>query len=227
MATFLKITNTRENPEMLSYTRIRRAIGVLGMALPVVLLIAGALFHNLLGGKGIMMPSISHYYYTYLVTVFTGTLCAVGLFLITYKGYGPADDAATNMAGFCAFCVALFPTTHDSLQFSIYYMDFVTPPGWIHFTFAASLFLILAFISIFIFTKTNPQKQMTDEKRNRNKIYKWCGYLMVLFVALIAVCIKLGLEKYNTTFWLEMASLWAFGISWLTKGELISGDKAA
>lgn len=33
-----------------------------------------------------------------------------------------------------------------------------------------------------------------------------------------------GLKKYDPVFWLESVSLFAFGISWLVKGQLILKD---
>jgi hypothetical protein len=218
----MKITNEREQPEVISYTTTRRAIGILGIALPVALLTGGTII-----GYDHMMPSMSHYYYTYMVTVFTGTLCAVGLFLFTYKGFGKLDDIATNFAGICAFGIALFPTgaLPDALkQDSIYRADIHFPNDAIHYTFAALFFVTLSLISLFLFTQKSPHP--TREKIIRNRIYRTCGILMLLFIALVPITSKIEvLGKYNTTFWLEMASLWAFGFSWLTKGNLVKRDK--
>jgi hypothetical protein len=223
-STMIRITNERERPEVISYMTTRRAIGMLGMMLPVVLLTAGAI----LGYKN-MMPSISHYYYTYMVTIFTGTLCAVGLFLFTYKGFGKLDDIATNFAGLCAFGIALFPT--DDLpaglkHYSIYRDGLGFPNDAIHYTFAACFFVTLALISLFLFTQTKKGEVPTHEKVVRNRVYRTCGVLMLLFCALIPVASKItALHGANATFWLEMGSLWAFGFSWLTKGELVKADK--
>lgn len=216
----MQLKNTRSQPEVLSFQTIRRAIGVLGMSLPVVLLLGGFCF-----GCHIMMESISHYYYTYFATVFTGTLCAVGLFLITYKGFGPLDDFATNFAGVCAFGVALFPTGAPENLCSIYGSDFYTPPSWIHYTFAALFFVTLALISIFLFTRTHPNGRMTEMKKSRNKLYRTCGWLMIIFSVAIPITGSTPLARYNSTFWLEMLSLWCFGVSWLVKGEVVLKDK--
>jgi hypothetical protein len=219
----IKITNERQQPEVISYMTTRRAIGLLGMMLPVALLLGGMAL-----GYDTMMPSMSHYYYTYMVTIFTGTLCAVGLFLFTYKGFGQLDDMATNFAGICAFGIALFPTgaLPEALkQNSIYRTDIHFPNDTIHYIFAAAFFVTLALVSIFLFTQSS-EKNPTREKIIRNRIYRTCGVLMLLFVALVPITAKMeALSKYNTTFWLEMLSLWAFGFSWLTKGNLIQKDK--
>ncbi len=219
----MKLTNEREVPEVISYKTTRQAIGMLGMLLPVALLLGGIIL-----GYDKAMPSMSHYYYTYMVTVFTGTLCAVGLFLFTYKGFGKIDDRATNFAGICAFGIALFPTGElpETLKHhSIYRTDIHFPSDVIHYVFAALFFVTLALISIFLFTQTK-DKQPSREKMVRNRIYKTCGILMLLFLALVPITAKIdSLNKYNTTFWLELASLRSFGFSWLTKGDLIKKDK--
>lgn len=55
--------------------------------------------------------SISAYYYTPVRAVFVGTLIAVGLALVVYKGRGIAEDACLNVAGGLAPVVAVAPTT--------------------------------------------------------------------------------------------------------------------
>ena len=100
------------NYDVFTYRRLRRAIGYLGAGLPFVLVILSQFsFFNTR-----VQLSISHYYYTNLREIFTGTLCAVGFFLIRYKGHGNAsiwknDNLLTNIAGFMAIGVALVPTS--------------------------------------------------------------------------------------------------------------------
>ena len=51
-------------------------------------------------------------------------------------------------------------------------------------------------------------------------------FLCILLIAAIKIYLKLfGLsepvnEEYTYVFWLEAIALWAFGISWLVKGEM-------
>lgn len=111
--------NTENN--ILTFRRIRRAIGYLGIGLPVVLLILSLIpfFQTR------VQASISHYYYTNLRELFTGVLCAVGLFLIRYKGtknpkFWKNDGLLTNIAGYMAFGVAFFPTNPDMWCQKIY-----------------------------------------------------------------------------------------------------------
>ena len=96
---------------------------------------------------------------------------------------------------------------------------------------AAGLFLVLAYFSLFLFTKSDvkPADQKT-RKRKRNFVYKLCGVAMLVFIATIALSYLLLNEDYrrdtNLVFWMEAAALWAFGISWFVKGETLWKDTA-
>jgi hypothetical protein len=89
---------------VLSYMALRRAIGVLGSGLPLLL----ALGKMLLQGPG-LEHSISAYYYTAMGDVLVGSLCAIGVFLLSYQGYERADQIAGRLACVSAVGVALFP----------------------------------------------------------------------------------------------------------------------
>jgi hypothetical protein len=96
----------------------------------------------------------------------------------------------------------------------------------IHFTCATTFFLILAAMSYFLFTKTNPGQTPERPKRNRNLLYKICAVVMVVSMATIGA----GFFVFNMSdtnvlvFWCETAALVFFGISWLTKGEALFPD---
>jgi hypothetical protein len=55
--------------------------------------------------------SISAYYYTPVRAIFVGTMIAVGLSLIVYKGRSNVEDGCLNFAGMLAPAVAVAPTT--------------------------------------------------------------------------------------------------------------------
>jgi hypothetical protein len=226
----MKINNQNINIEdydIFTYRRIRRAIGYLGISLPVFLV--G--FSLISFFQTSVQPSISHYYYTNLREIFTGTLCAVGLFLIRYKGHdNPSvwknDNLLTNIAGILALGVALFPTNPENLKDKIYTL--IPYPekwlGWLHYSFAALLFLIFALLAINVFT-IGQEKETRAPKSilNENNIYRVCGYLIILFVVLVPISEALKLFRYSTLVF-EALSLFAFGIAWLVKGRAL-GDK--
>jgi hypothetical protein len=86
---------------------------------------------------------------------------------------------------------------------------------------------LLACISLFLFTKSKGRK--TKQKIIRNRIYRIAGIIILVSISLIAVY---HFGDYGTTntnlkpiFWLETIALFAFGSSWLIKGEIILKDK--
>jgi hypothetical protein len=169
-------------------------------------------------GSPILQESISAYYGTLMRNVFVGLLFAIAFFLFSYKGY-EKDWIAGKLAASFAVLVALFPITSEC--------------RWIqgvHLAAAAGLFLTFAFFSLFLFTKSNDEIHRTPQKLKRNKIYVACGVAIVVFIALIGVYYLLlehtAIARMEPVFCLETLALWAFGISWMTKGELILSDQA-
>jgi len=217
----MQSTSETDNLLVISYLTLRKAIGLLGIALPFIISI-GAL---LLFQTG-LQDSISNYYYTCMRNVLVGILCAIGVFLLSYKGYERKDELAGDFG--CAFAVgvALFPTRPPGSTSSL-----AATIGIFHFIFAASFFLTLSYFSLFLFTKTDPEGVPTRRKLQRNKIYKVCGFTMVMCLLLILIEGRLpnelreSLKAYHPVFWLESIAVVAFGISWLTKGEAILSDE--
>jgi hypothetical protein len=203
---------------VISYLTLRRAIGVIGSSLPFVLVVG----KGLLGSWGIQ-PSISSYYYTGMRDVFVGALCATGVFLLSYRGYDRADAIASNLAGVFVVGVALLPTAPATGA-----TPTQTMASYAHLTLASAYFLTLAYFSLVLFRKTNPARQMTARKKQRNVVYTICGYTILACIGLIAVYYALfadsALQGAQPVFWLESAAVLAFGISWLTKGEAILAD---
>ncbi len=218
----MKERSKSENALVFSYLVLRKTIGLLGASFPFVLFFGAVIIFQ----TGIQ-SSISSYYYTGMGDVFVGTLCAIGFFLLSYKGYKTADDVAGTLGCLFAVGMALFPTAPDNSASSV--AGFI---GYIHFAFAALFFLTLIYFSLFLFTKTDPLLPPTRRKLQRNKIYRVCGYIMSLCMVIIVIYyllpdeVVLPIEVYKPVFWLEAIAVVAFGISWLTKGETLLKDKA-
>jgi len=211
-----------ETSLVFSYLALRKTIGLLGIALPFVLSLGALiLFH-----AGIQ-SSISSYYYTGMRDVFVGTLFVIGFFMLSYKGYERSDDIAGDLGCLFAVGVALFPTTPDVAAASSTRLI-----GYVHLAFAALFFLTLIYFSLFLFTKTGPNKSPSKRKLQRNKVYKACGYTMGICLLLITIYSFLPdtmasfLEAYKPVYWFETLAILAFGISWFTKGEAILKDVA-
>ena len=215
-------------PDVISYQELRKLVGFLALAFPVGLVV-GALL--LCPARGVdLQSSISGYYHTPARDVFVGTLCIVAFFLFSYRGYrdSPWDAVAAKAA--CAFAlgVAAFPTGLEA-PYPACTLAPAAAAAWVgtvHYVCAALLFTTLAVFSLVLFTKS--KGGMTAEKKQRNALYRVCGVVMCLCMVLILLYRvffeQTPLRAYKPVFWLEATALWAFGVSWLTKGELLFPD---
>ena len=193
-----------ENPA-LSYRNMRAIIGYVGLSLPVVLLLAGAV-------DGHIESSISAYYYTKVGNVFTGGLCVIGIFLLAYRLTAWAiDNVATTLAGLAALGVAFFHAAPSNATLSQLRLADV------HLTCAAALFILLGAISLFIF----PRDVLPDQ-RWRTNWYRGFGALIWLSIILMPVLSWLGGSFYNDNhifFILETVCVMAFAVSFILKGH--------
>ena len=200
------------------YPAYRMAIGVLGVTLPPLLVIANA-------AKG-LQNSISAYYYTTGRDWFVGILWVIGVFLFFYQykpqqpgrarsslqpiRSGSADAWLGKIAGFAAVLVALLPTTPPA--------GLAQPPiiGTAHGLFALVLFASLSLFPLLLFSQTQSAPKV--------RLYRWCGWLMLVFLGLIAgyalapESVRQHLASSRPVLVLEWLLIWAFGVSWFAKG---------
>ncbi len=199
---------------VISYLVLRRVIGILGIALPLVVSLGALLFF-----KEGLQSSVSKYYYTGTGDVLVGTLFVIGFFLFSYKGYD-RDYIAGRIGWIAAVGAALFPTHRTPEHDDIF--------GYLHIAFAGIFFATLIYFSLVLFPKTGPADP-TPEKLKRNKVYKATGYIMIACIVLIAVYYFLPdgnvFEPFQPVFWLEAIAIVAFGVAWITKGEAILKDE--
>lgn len=220
----LKYLHQGNNDVIISYKALRRLIGFLGILLPIVLILGGWLLAD-----SPIQQSISLYYYSNMRDFLVGILFVVSLFLITYKGSFVIDNVVTTLTGVTGLCVAIFPCfneLYETQRVGIFQM-YPDKSNIVHLTSASLFFILLAINSIFLFTrKIDP---VTPQKLTRNKIYRICGFIILAcFVGLVVCMLILTQEqKFNTKLILilEAIALWAFGISWLVKGQTIFVDK--
>lgn len=241
-STFLNADFKNENTIWLtsSYT-LRKTIGILGMLLPFLIWF----FLYLDTGSGKPLESISHYYYTRVSGIFVAVLSVLAIFLIIYKGKKPIDLIISLMAGIAALLVVFFPTGNISEACCINLCSCegtakttivsVLPQSRfreiLHFA-SAGLFLgCLAYMSIFLFTKSDKPKEIRGKnKKSRNLIYRTCGVAMLFSIAFIffgGYLEWIPAEVYNTnhlTFWMETLAVESFGFSWLIKGATLLKD---
>lgn len=203
---------------MISYLTLRRTIGILGILFPVVLVFGGiTLFQT------DIQSSISSYYHTGMRNTFVSTIVAIGTLLFLYRGFARTDDIASDLSFVFALGAALFPPTPtDSAP------DRAQLIGYVHLASAALFFITQIYFSLFVFTQTDPSGWPTRMKLQRNQVYRACGYLMSLCLALIVIYSLIpedtGIGRIKPVFWLESLALWAFGVSWFVKGETLWKD---
>lgn len=212
-----------KNELIVNYMFLRQTVGWIGTLLPIVLLAGGAFTSTA------RPDSMSGYYYTDMRNIFVGTLCALGVFLVAYRGYDGVDESITNVAGFAAIGVALFPTkptvctagpgacpassvTHLSTHQQVV--------GDIHLVLAAVTLIALGLMAL-RFAKQSKQRFAAE-----NAIYRGSGITVLCCVLLAALSTLLPASvkgQWPWLFFFEAVAVFAFGVSWFVKGRTIQG----
>ncbi len=244
------ISPRREHELIINYMSFRKALGFMGIGLPILLILCSIVWNN-----GHIESSISNYYFTRLRDVFVVTLSAMSLFLITYRGRDEVDRWITNMAGIFGFITAFIPTSfkHDinlpnyqivsklhpytvipietlgkaevfktTAPHKIIPCDNTDLMGTVHLISAALFFLLLGYMSYFQFSKTQTLK------KTKQRLFKICGLVILITVLAMVPCAFVKYKDFYTQYKLvfigETICLFAFGLSWLLKGQLILKD---
>jgi hypothetical protein len=190
-----------------SYLFLRRAIGLIGLALPFVLILGKQLVQG-----GDLIGSLSGYYYTDLRDVLVGAMCAAGVFLLAYYGHDWVDNVASSVAGLGAIGLALFPTTPDH---DVSAWD--RTAGVLHLVFAAVFFLMLAYFCLRLFPHDGEQPE------KYGTFYRVCGGVILACLVLIALAKYFALAaSLHPALWLEALAVCAFGVAWLVKGRTLT-----
>lgn len=209
---------------VVSYVGVRRAIGLAGLLLPVLLGPMGWLFFGIE-----FQDTMSGYYHTALRDVFVGTLCGMGIFLFCYRGHDWVENWTANIGCVAALAVALFPLDANS--------DPLRPRtlvGIVHNLSGVVFFLTLAFYSLVHFPSSKSTNQEREpHERVRDLVYRASGTIILLSMLAMAGYLfvlpagwKIWCNKYSVLFWLESIAVWAFASAWLTKGRVIVADLA-
>ena len=218
----------------LSQLTLRKGLGILGVSLPLVLFLASALNADIN-----LRRSLSAYYYVpHLRDMLVGVLWAIGAFLVFYRGYARVptafqklppwisrhmtDSNLTTLAGFGALMAAILPTCE--------FQDNCPTPLIAGGHLVGSILFLgtLAVLSIWSFTQSDTPPQDWDTgKIWANRVYITCGWTILACLALSAPLVAFRVDAVGPipmpVFWLESLAIWAFGISWLVKGDAIDG----
>jgi hypothetical protein len=214
---------------------LRRLVGILGILLPLLVY----LFLQLTSNFDLILPSISHYYFTRAASIFEIIVSLLAIFLLIYKGEKLVDYILSSVAGISALLMLIFPTSnlrgfngtskYDSIAVTFFHTSLFRPK--FHYACAALFLLSLALMALFLFTKSSDSPSFrTRNKKIRNKIYRICGVAMlaalcVAFLGFVNVIQPNFYDANNLTFWMEVVAVEAFGIAWMVKGELVLADK--
>jgi hypothetical protein len=217
--------NSGDENRVISYHKIRIAVGFIGILLPFCLWIGNSLINmsNVLNNKNWitfqklyepqanLKTSISHFYYSTVGEIFTGALCAVALFLFCYRGYPkpttgkyhiiPGDSFMCNFAAAMALLVVIFPTS-STFEIKDNLRAFVSSDiaGYIHYGSAALFFMTLSIISFVNFRRTKYPEQFG--KMKSHAIYKNCAIIMMTCMAIL-IGIFIWEKTGHTCSWTE------------------------
>ncbi|MEP7197741.1 MAG: PigN domain-containing protein [Saprospiraceae bacterium] len=187
--------------QIISYLKLRFAIGMLGISLPFLLLLS----NYFATGSFIPEQSISDYYDNGVAgDIFVGILFVLGFFLSSYRGEARRDNITASIASIFAICTALFPTTSTLITIRN-----------LHLLSATLLFIIFIYFSFILFRR--------NKKDPRNSTYLYCAIVMMICILCIIISYRLDSEMRDQSkiiFWSESVALIAFGFSWIVKANV-------
>lgn len=220
-----------------SYLAIRRAVGVLGIGLPLFLFLA----ERWLDGSVELRGSLSAYYHSGARDIFVGTLCIVGFLLMRYL-FGDRRSVEfwlSAVAGLMCVGVALIPTQRSGASDDADCADVdgvppctplqevlgEHPAEVLHFVCAA-LFIValgaLCFVTAYQLHRRcrELQEALGPTLRWMARFHAVCGALIVAGVAWagIGLQVDLSIGDFQSLWVGEVVSVIAFAFSWLVSG---------
>jgi hypothetical protein len=233
--THSRYVGNRDEAYTSSYRVIRLVVGFLGVSLPIVFFFVEGF---VLQGGVHVRGSLSAYYHTSMQDIFVRGLCIIGLLLSTYMAgeWKSLDFGASLIAGFAVLGVVFFPTSRSGLPVSAPACGSLPqPPGCsfveqglgehttavIHAVFAVVFILFLAVMSfLFAISEVLPMTQRPTARPKPSlalfRIHITCA--LVIVTAGIWAFAGVGVWELTPLYIGEVASVWAFGLSWLLAG---------
>ena len=202
-----------------AFLRLRVLVGALGLALPFALVLIDGVW---LDGP-FLRGSLSAYYYSGAREVFVGALTAIGVFLIAYKvAEVNLDNTLSVVAGAAVVCVALFPTSSARAALTPLQEEMgETFVSTIHYGAAAVFISSLAVISYFYGKREGQREPRPGQRRSPRfwRTFHWaCAAAIAAALAFILFTEIFDVGPRRSLLYGEVASVWAFAISWLWKG---------
>lgn len=225
-----------------SYRFMRLAVGVLGIALPLFFIVGEAFF---LRGSVHVRGSLSAYYHSPMQDVFVAGLCVIGFLLATYMAgeYRTIDFWASLIAGVAVIGVVFFPTTRSGLPPNAPLCESNPEPAGcsaiehtlgehttavIHGCCAIAFILSLAVMSfLFAVSEILPEPDWAENRLDGRKPgpFRKPGLFWVHLICTLIILVAGAWAFWGAGVWQltplyigEVASVWAFGLSWIVAG---------
>jgi hypothetical protein len=220
--------------ELGTYHSLRVILATIGLALPIVVTVAG--WYQCQPSVGFFGGSLSAYYhrlapFEFLSArdLFAGGLFAAAVCLFSYKGFSTKENVALNLAAVFAVGVALLPTAHGPSALNVdearnscivfvgagYHDSSLRPI--LHGTSAVLFFLCLAYVSIW--RSRDTLRLLNEAKRESyNRRYMLTGALMIAspIAAVVASKVLTGSHRIFILS-VEALGVWAFSVYWWVK----------
>ena len=204
-----------------SYLLLRVMSGVIGIALPFALmLIDGGWFD----GSPFPRNSLSAYYYSGVRELFTGALCATGVFLVAYKvAEVNLDNTLSLLAGVAALGVAFFPTDRPRSSLPLTPLQDKlgeTFVATVHYGSAVVFIVSLGVISFCFGLREGARPPVAGHRPPAFwRGFHWiCAGVIALALLFVLVTEVFSVGPRESLLIGEALSVWAFGVSWLWKG---------
>jgi hypothetical protein len=207
--------SAKAKPDTLSLRAHRVAVAALGFAMPPLVYLSAGVWPLPKLARWQLLTSVSSYYHTSGVALFSGTVIALALFLFTYRGYKGviADRVVGKIAGVAAFVLAISPTNPP--------VGLEGPPWWgkrmgdVHDVAALVLFTCLFVFAAVLFRRSNIKRR---RERSRGKQWRDRASLACGVVILVSIAYAISLRNTpRSAFLAETFAIWAFALSWLIK----------
>lgn len=195
-----------------TYHALRLLMAGLALGLPLILWLAS--------DPHVLLPSLSAYYHFDHASsiaygagdardLFVGTLCAIGAFLIGYRGYTSTENWALNIAGVAIISIALYP------------MGWFGQGGTAAQVHNVSAMLFFAAVAYVCLAESGATLRLAADHR-RKQLTRVYGALGSLLIALPLTLLALNMIEVRGVsgrlVWLLEVTLMAlFGTFWIVK----------
>jgi hypothetical protein len=220
-APLMRTPKTPEAVQGVSSRTINLVIGGIALLIGPALMLIGHLSRDMvISDPQLIANSISAYYHHNSITrdLFVGLLSCIGFLTLCYRGWNPnivwVDRLIGGSGCAAAMLVANVPCCGHRLD-------------WIHNGAAAFFIVLLAVMLMTRFTEMSgddDEKQHSNWKRIRNRIYRLLGWgmLLSLLPALLHMLAP-DLVGERAVMLTELGALTCFGLGWLAKSRFIFG----